>query len=375
VPSDEPLRLAFLGEPNSVHLRRWLSYFAERGHRVHLLEGFGAAIKPGLDERIRVERYRAFGRLRAPLLSSLHSRRELRQVIGRVRPDVLHAHFVRRFGWQGGLAGFHPYVVSPWGSDLLVVPRSAWRTRRWNRNALRAADLVTVASEHMRGAALRSGATPGRIEVVQHGVDTRRFSPGPPPRDLGERLGLGDGAMIFSPRTVRPLYRHETVIDAFAELSGDPILVMSAAYADAAYLASLRGRISARGIADRVRIVDAIVHDEMPAHFRLARAVVSVPESDSFPVSLLEAMSCAAPVIASDLPAARAVLEPMAPGSLVPVGDAGALASALRRALAMTDDERRRRGEVLRRHVVQHADYEANMARMAALYRQLANGA
>lgn len=375
MPPDEPLRLAFLGEPNSVHLRRWLSYFAERGHRVHMLEGFGAVINPGLDGRIQVERYRAFGRLRAPLLSSLHSRRELRQVISRVRPDVLHAHFVRRFGWQGGLAGFHPYVVSPWGSDLLVVPRGAWRTRWWNRRALRAADLVTVASEHMRAAAVRSGAMPGRIEVVQHGVDTRRFSPGPPPPELGERLGLGGGAVVFSPRTVRPLYRHETVIDAFAELSGDPILVMSAAYADAAYLASLRARIRDRGIAKRVRVVDGIAHDEMPAHFRLARAVVSVPESDSFPVSLLEAMACAAPVIASDLPAAREVLEAMAPGSIVPVGDTAALASALRRTLALTDDERRRLGEVLRRHVVQNADYEANMARMEGLYRRLANGA
>lgn len=373
MPPDDRLRLAFLGDPNSVHTRRWLSYFAGRGHEVNLLEGFGAEIAPGLDPRIRVERYQAFGRRRALFLSSLHARRELRRLLDRLRPDVLHAHFVRRFGWQGSLAGFHPFVVSPWGSDLLVVPRGAWRTRWWNRRALRAANLVTVTTEHMRGAALRSGASPDRIEIVQHGVDTRRFAPGPPPTDLRDRLALGDADMIFSPRMVRPLYRHETIIDAFAELPGDPILVMSAAGANAAYRTALQERMRAVGVTERVRLVDAIAHDEMPAHLRLARVVVSVPESDSFPVSLLEAMACATPVIASDLPPARAVLEPIAPGSVVPVGDAPSLAVALRRALGMAGDERRRLGEALRRYVVQVADYEANMARMEGLYRRLAD--
>lgn len=375
MPPDDRLRLAFLGDPNSIHTRRWLTWFAAAGHDVRLLEGFGATIAPGLDERIRVERYRAFRGLQAPLLSLLRGRGELRRLLARVRPDVLHAHFVRRFGWQGTLAGFHPYVVSPWGSDLLVVPRGAWVTRWWNHRTLRAADLVTVTTEHMRAAALRSGARPARIEMVQHGVDTKRFAPGPPPPELAERMGLGGRAVIFSPRTVRPLYRHETIIDTFAGLPGEPILVMSDTGANPGYLASLRDQIRARGVEDRVRIIGGIAHDDMPAYLRLARVVVSVPESDSFPVSLLEAMACATPVIASDLPPARAVLEPIAPGSVVPVGDPTALASALRRALALTEDERRSLGERLRRYVLQAADYDANMARMEGLYRRLAHRA
>ena len=372
MPPDDRLRLAFLGDPNSIHTRRWLTWFAERGHEVQLLEGVGADVGPGLDPRISIERYRAFGARRVPVLSSLHARRELQRALDRLRPDVLHAHFVRRFGWQGALAGFHPFVVSPWGSDLLLVPSGAWRTRWWNRRALRAADLVTVTTEHMRRAALQAGARPERIEVVQHGVDTQRFAPGPPPADLADRLALRGAEMIFSPRMLRPLYRHETIIEAFAKLPGEPVLVMSAGGANDSYLAALREQIQTLGVADRVRIVEVIAHDEMRAYFRLARVAVSVPESDSFPVSLLEAMACATPVVASDLPPARAVLEPIAPGSLVPVGDTAALTTALGRVLAMTADDRHRLGEELRRYVVQSADYEANMQRMEGLYRRLA---
>lgn len=372
---DDRLRLAFLGDPNSIHTRRWLAYFVERGHEVHLLDGFGSEIAPGLDSRIEIARYRAHGRVRAPLISSLQGRRELRALLRRLRPDVLHAHFVKRHGWQAALAGFHPYVISPWGSDLLKVRRHAWRTRWWNRRALRGADLVTVSSEHMRAAAIRAGAVPGRIEMVQHGVDTQLFSPGEPPAALVERLAVAGRAVIFSPRAIRPLYRHETIIDAFAGLPDEPVLLMTAAGADATYLASLGGQIGDLGVVNRVRIVDGIAHDEMPAHVRLASIVVSAPESDSFPVSLLEAMACAIPVVASDLPPTRAVLEPIVPEALVQVGDAGALTAALRRALTLTEDERRRLGGRLRRHVVQTADYEANMARMEGLYRRLARRA
>jgi glycosyltransferase involved in cell wall biosynthesis len=361
VPSDDPLRLAFLGDPNSIHTRRWVSWFAEEGHEVHLLEGFGGAIAPGLDERIRIERFRG--------------RRELRRVLGRIRPDVLHGHFVRRYGWQAASAGFHPYVISPWGSDLLRVPRHAWRTRWWNRRALRGADLVTVTSEHMRAAALDAGARRPRIEIVQHGVDTRRFSSGPPPAELAERLGVANRAVIFSPRTVRPLYRHETIVDAFASLPDEPILVMTRGGADPAYLANLLERMRGRGVADRVRIVDAIAHEQMPAYLRLARVVVSVPESDSFPVTVLEAMACATPVVVSDLPPARAALGLIAPELIVPLGDPPALATALRRALALSEAERRSLGEALRGYVVQAADYATNMARMEVLYRRLARRA
>jgi glycosyltransferase involved in cell wall biosynthesis len=375
VSADDRLRLAYIADPNSIHTRRWLTYFAQRGHEVHLLEGFGTAISPGLDPRITIERYKAYGRLRLPLVSSLRARRELRALLGRLRPDVLHAHFVKRYGWQTALAGFHPLVVSPWGSDLLKVPRAAWRIRWWNRRALRTADLVTVTSDLIRDAAVAAGARAGRIELIQHGVDTRRFSPGPRPHQLATQLGVASEPVIFSPRALRPLYRQETVVDAFAMLPGAPMLVLSRMGADPGHLESLRRRLRARGIEERVRIVDAVEHDEMPAYLRLASVVVSVPESDSFPVTALEAMACATPVVVSDLPPARSALGSLAPELIVPVGDASALAAAITRVVDLSDEGRQSLGQALRNHVVHTSDYETNMARMEELYWRLAHGA
>jgi hypothetical protein len=108
-----PLRLAYLADPNSVHTRRWIGFFATRGHEVHLLVGTDDEVRPGLHDRVQVHRYRRFGRRRLPFISSLQGRRSLRGLLAKLGPDVLHAHFVSRYGWQA------PVRVPPVRGDPL----------------------------------------------------------------------------------------------------------------------------------------------------------------------------------------------------------------------------------------------------------------
>ena len=369
--SDRSMRLAHLGDPNSIHVRRWLGWFAERGHDVTLLEGFGTEVESGLDPRIRVARFRA-GRSRIPGLGTLRTRRALRAVLADVRAELLHAHFVRRFGWQAAAAGFHPFVVSGWGSDVLVRDLRTWRVRLRDRRTLRSADIVTVTNPYMRDAIVANGARRDRVALIQHGVETARFHPGAPEEAILRRHGLADRTIVLSPRAIRPVYRHETVLAAFAVAADEhTALVMSALDADPATLERVRRQAVDLGIGDRVRILDRIGPEELPDLYRAAAVVVSVPESDSFPVTLQEAMASGVPLVVGDLPPTRAVLGGIAPESLVPIGDAEATAIALRRALRVSPDDRARTASALREWAVREADYETNMARMETLYREL----
>jgi glycosyltransferase involved in cell wall biosynthesis len=372
VQERDRLRLAFLADPNSIHTRRWLAFFAERGHEVHLLDGFATAIAPGLDERVVVRRYSAHGRVRIRFFSSLQGRRALRRVLAQLRPDVLHAHYLTRYGWQARLSGFHPLIVSPWGSDLFVTPRASRRARWWARATLGAADLVTVVSEPMREASVLAGARADRIEMVQFGVDTKRFAPGPAPTGLAQRLGLGAGRLVFSSRALKPVYRQDVVIDAFAHLPPHTSLLLTARNADPGYLAAMRARIQERELGDRVRIVDEVAEADLPDLLRLADVVVSVPSSDGFPVSVLEAMASGTPVVATDLPPIRPVLGPIADELLVPVGDVDATVRALQAALDTEPARRAALAAAMRAYTVRVADYAANMERMEGLYRRLA---
>ena len=154
-----------------------------------------------------------------------------------------------------------------------------------------------------------------------------------------------------------------------------PWLVMSARGADPASLEAVRARATAAGIGERLRILDDVAPDDLPDLYRLADVVVSVPETDSFAVSLLEAMACGRPVVASDVPAVAPVLgglDLVARQLIVPIGDAFATATALEHALVLDEPDRHRLGKTLREHVVRTAEYDTNMATMERLYRELA---
>ena len=192
------------------------------------------------------------------------------------------------------------------------------------------------------------------------------------------RVAAGNRPVIVSPRTIRPLYRQEVVVDAVAAITTPerhPVLVMSARGAEPGELARLRRRAADAGIGEQLRILEDVAHAELPDLFRLADVVVSVPETDSFPVTLLEAMACGRPIVVSNLPAVTPVLrdiDPLTRELVAPVGDSAATAAALDRALSLTPDKLASLGARLRDHVESTADYDANMASMERLYRQLA---
>ena len=367
-----PLRLAFVGNPASVLFQRWVNFFADRGHEVVVLDGFGTPDAPGLDPRVRLIRYDAWGARGLPVLPMLRARSRLRRILRDLQPDVLHAHSAHRYGWQAGLSGTRPYVISVWGSDVLLN-RPTWQGRFWTRYALSRADLVTAVSGYMRDAAVRRGADPRRVVEIQHGVDTRRFFPRRPPFFELRLLGLEHGGFVFSPRAIAPIYNHETIVAAFADLIGDHELLMTDRGADPEYLAEIQRRAGALGVGDRVRIIEAPPDDLMPSLYQAAGVVVSAPRSDSFPVTLHEAMACGTPIVAGDLPPIRAVLADLAPGAIVPTEGVEPMAAAIRVALDLTTEERVRLGERLRRYVVETADYETNMLRMEDIYRDLAH--
>jgi glycosyltransferase involved in cell wall biosynthesis len=369
---DEPLGLAFLGDPNSLHMRRWMGYFSDRGHRITLLVPDGQVIVPGLLPAISVERFVPFSRQRERLLGGLECRRSLSRLLRRVDPDVLHAHYVTGNAWHAWISGFHPYVVTVWGSDILATGHRGTRGRFYARVALRAADMVTGGSEHLVGAAIAAGARPGRTQYIHFGVDTERFSPGPDPAALRARLGLSGCRVLLSSRAIAPLYRQSVVVRALAHLPSDVVALMTSYHAHPDEVASIQQLAGQLGVADRLRIVDPLDDSELPELYRLADVVVSIPASDGGPVTVAEALAVGRPVVATDVPSVREWLAELDPAALVPVDDVAATTAAVEAVLSRGREERNQRAARGRSAVAAKADWRTNMDRMETLYRELA---
>ncbi len=352
-----------------------MAFFADLGHEISLIVRHERTITSGLDPRISVHRMQPYaGRFRGRF-ALFDARRAISAALRRIKPDVLHVHdLTSGFGWTARLSGFHPYAVTTWGSDVYLGIPGSRVSRLVGRLALSGADLVTMETRDVMRAAIAVGARPERCRIIQFGVDTSSFLPGPADPALRARLGLEGRRILFSPRQIAPNYDHPTVLRAAAQLPADIAVLMSTRNAIPDEVRRVEELARELHIEDRIKVVPSIAHDEMAAFQRLADVVVSVPRSDSISVTLLEALSCGRPIVASDLASPREWLADIWPELMVPVGDVSALAGALGSAFDLKGEELERRTARGRQIVIERGERRTNLLRMDELYRSLVPG-
>jgi glycosyltransferase involved in cell wall biosynthesis len=140
---------------------------------------------------------------------------------------------------------------------------------------------------------------------------------------------------------------------------------------DAAYEARVHAIVNESQAKERVRFIGAIPHQEMVDHYRLSDVVISIPSTDGTPMSVLEAMACATPVVVSDIPDYDPYY--IEPGETVLAAKADEI-EALAEALLLLMDDRafaERLAAEARRRVETTASYQAQMSRMEQLYQSL----
>jgi glycosyltransferase involved in cell wall biosynthesis len=176
---------------------------------------------------------------------------------------------------------------------------------------------------------LRMGVPRFRMTVIPSGVDSTRFRPDGPavPRDprrtriltvgrLVERQGFSDVI-----RALRMVPDAECLV-----VGGPPADTLSAD----PHARDLRSLASGCGVADRVRLVGAVPHAEMPRWYRSADVLVATPWYEPFGLPTLEAMACGVPVIGSAVGGLTDTIVEGLTGELVPARDPRALGIALR---------------------------------------------
>lgn len=367
-----PLRLCFVGPAASVSLRRWAEWFVRRGHDVSVVTVEPA--EPQLARSFRQVNIETIGLPRK--IGRLVSAVRLRLAIRRMKPDVVHVHYLRGLAWGLALRPARSCVATPWGSDILEEQGAfkEWYSRRLTRRVLSGADLVTTHSAYMEAKVRELVPEVRALVRIGWGVDTERFKPGLEVRLIRERWKIGEQQrVILSPRLAQPFYNHDRVIRVLPkvlEQVPDSVLIMTEQFAERGYVQELQRLAAERGVLERVKFVGAIPYEDMPLWLNLADAVVMVPRSDGMPNTLLEAMACGAVPVLNRLPQYAEVIRDGENGCFVGE-DEGSLADALVRVLSDAGF----RAQVSTRNraiAVQIADQNREMSRMEKLYEDLA---
>jgi len=238
--------------------------------------------------------------------------------------------------------------------------------------ASRSSHLITVSqSVERRFNWLRKG----KIRVIYNGVDTERFSPGPTDNELRKKLNLDNENIVIA--TVGRLSREkglEFLISALEDIVGKypqaKVLIVGNGNGNGneEYLLSLQAQAEELGLSSNV--VFAGFHEDIPEILRSVDVFCLPSLTEGFNRTLLEAMACGLPVVATSVGGNVELVQNSLPGLLVPPNNYSALASAIVDILK-NRTKARKMGMEGRRIIEESFSIQTNARQIEALYEEI----
>lgn len=223
----------------------------------------------------------------------------------RERADVVHCHYAAEYAtWAAAVLGKSPLVITVMGGDVLFDEQGTQGAvgRALTRFALRRADLVTVKSPRLAAVVADMGVAQDRIMEVLWGIDLQAFRVDARTvqafRDRWQ--APSDTLVFFSPRPLKPFYNQMLMVEALANVRqryADAQLVMTAYGGEPEYRDALLARAQALGIGGALHFAEPCSHDDMAHLYGACDIVLSLPPSDGFPQTLVEAAATGKPCI------------------------------------------------------------------------------
>lgn len=272
----------------------------------------------------------------APVLTPPHHRLEqlgLSVELLRHRPHVLHSpDFIPPF------RGPWRRVITVHDLAFLLYPHTVTDASHAYygqiRKAVRIADAIIAVSHHTAHDITRVlGVDPGRVRTIPNGVDPA-LAPVEDPSVLGRwRAARGiDRPYLLFTGTFEPRKNLPLLIEAFASIRehADMLLVLMGARGWK-YEPTFQ-RIHELGLGEHIRILEGVPRHDYATAYSGASAAITPSLYEGFGLTVLEAMACGAPVIASDAAALPEVVGDA--GLLFESGNARALADAIERIIS-----------------------------------------
>jgi mannosyltransferase len=252
----------------------------------------------------------------------------------------------------------------------LVFTSAAQRHHSWiTRWLINRMDAI-IATNDISASFLKRQAT-----IIPHGVDTDRYAPPPDRAAAFAQAGLPGRYAIGCFGRVRAQKGSDVFVDAMCKLlprypDFTAVLVGAIMPEQTAFANDLRKQIGAAGLQARIVITGELPIEEVQHWYRRLTIYAFTSRNEGFGLTLIEAMSAGAALVASRAGAAELVVEDGVTGVLTPPGDADALVAALE-PLMRDPASAADMGERGRARVLANFSLDAEAAAIAEVYRTL----
>lgn len=283
--------------------------------------------------------------------------------------DILHAHYAVPHATAALLANAmlpadaRPRIITTvHGTDTTLLGNDpGYRPAIYH--ALANSDVVTAVSNHLRAETQRVIGFNDPIEVIYN-----FYGPLPPqraPKTVRRELRLRDETLIFHASNLRQVKRIDVLLAAVAQLRDrhDWKLLILAGAPFAPYAQD----VQRLGLTDRVIVREKVL--DVEDYLQIADLGLFTSDTESFCLSLLEAMCFGCPSVSTRVGGIPEVIEDQVSGRLAPAGDADALAQNLRHLLS-DSVERIKLGHAAKIRAQERFSAEVIVPQYEALYRR-----
>lgn len=361
--SFSPMTIVLLGSGKSIHTVRWANALSQSGHNVSLFTMHIPTQRLHYSVNVRSLPF-------PPPVGYITNAPIVRHWMQNLRADILHAHYVTGYGRLARAIGFHPTIMSVWGSDVCNISHRSCFLKKMVLKNLYAADHVCATSHSLASDTQQLAPNIHHITVTPFGIDLNKFVP--------REKSYNDVVTIGTVKTLSPTYGIDTLIDGFSLCR--KLIVEN----NSINIRDLRLRIvgtgpqqrslerQARnlGVCDVTTFVGAIPHEKVPVELGKLDVYVAVSRRESFGVSVLEASACELPVIVSAVGGLPEVVDEGSTGYIIPKEDPDALSKVLFK-LATNNNLRQTLGAAGRHFVAERYEWRDSVSGMENVYKMI----
>ena len=289
----------------------------------------------------------------------------IRKIIEDFKPDILHAHYATSYGLIGALSGFHPFIISVWGSDVYDFPYRSFFHKILLKHNLRKADIILSTSNTMADQVRKF--TPKDILVTPFGIDLKRFYKN---RKINKQIN--NEIVIGTVKTLNKTYGIDYLIRAFKILSDRNLNInMKLLIVGGGPMEKELKKLTVDlKIDDRTLFTGNIQQDKVPEYLNMLDIYVALSINESFGVAIIEAGACELPVVVSSVGGLVEVVENEKTGFIVAPKNSLEAANAIEK-LVLSEVTREEFGKNARNRINELYNWDKNVELMNSIYSRL----
>ena len=221
-------------------------------------------------------------------------------------------------------------------------------------------DMVITVSEELKRYFIGEGVDKGKIRVLYNGVDTNRYRPAKSSKDSSRLRLLFVGKLIERKGVVPLLKAFKSIRE---EVPDAELAIVGRKDEKSSYFREVR-----KNMTEGVTLAGVVGEDGLIKHYQKATMLVHPPTYEAFGMTLVEAMACGTPVVATMVGGIPEVLGD--DGVLVKPGSAEAIAKAV---LKLWDDKKRYHKLMgrSRQRVEENFSWESVVNHLSSLYTEI----